>query len=108
MIDLSDGISSDLAHICRASNVGAVISVNDIPFEGEVMAIAGSVDAMLDFALNGGEDFELLFTAPQEKISQLNFDDIFRIGEITETAGVVELERDSKREVLPPGGYRHF
>ena len=108
MIDLSDGISSDLAHICRASNVGAVISVNDIPFEGEVMAIAGSVDAMLDFALNGGEDFELLFTAPQEKISQLNFDDIFRIGEVTETAGVVELERDGKREILPPGGYRHF
>ena len=108
MIDLSDGVSSDLAHICRASNVGAVISVNDIPFEGEVMSIAGSVDAMLDFALNGGEDFELLFTAPQEKISQLNFEDIFRIGEITETTGVVELERDSKREVLPPGGYRHF
>jgi thiamine-monophosphate kinase len=108
MIDLSDGISSDLAHICRASNVGAVIRVNDIPFEGEVMAIAGSVDAMLDFALNGGEDFELLFTAPKEKISQLNFDDIFRIGEITETSGIVELERDSKREVLPPGGYRHF
>jgi len=108
MIDLSDGISSDLAHICRASNVGAAISVNDIPFDAEVMAIAGSVDAMLDFALNGGEDFELLFTSPQEKISQLNFDDIFRIGEITETVGVVELERDSKREVLPPGGYRHF
>lgn len=108
MIDLSDGISSDLAHICRASNVGAVISVNDIPFEGEVMSIAGSVDAMLDFALNGGEDFELLFTAPHEKISQLNFDDIFRIGEITETPDVVELERDGRREVLPPGGYRHF
>jgi thiamine-monophosphate kinase len=108
MIDLSDGISSDLAHICRASSVGAVIRVNDIPFEGEVMSIAGSVDAMLDFALNGGEDFELLFTAPQEKISQLNFDDIFRIGEITDTSGIVELERDSKREVLPPGGYRHF
>lgn len=108
MIDLSDGVSSDLAHICRASNVGAVISVNDIPFEGDVMAIAGSVDAMLDLALNGGEDFELLFTAPQEKISQLNLDDIFRIGEITETSGIVELERDSKREILPPGGYRHF
>ena len=72
------------------------------------MSIAGSVDAMLDLALNGGEDFELLFTATQEKISQLNFDDIFRIGEITETSGIVELERDSKREVLPPGGYRHF
>jgi thiamine-monophosphate kinase len=108
MIDLSDGVSSDLAHVCRASEVGAVINANDIPFEGEVMEIAGSVDAMLDLALNGGEDFELLFTAPQEKISQPNFDDIFRIGEVTETVAVIELERNGKREILPPGGYRHF
>lgn len=108
MIDLSDGVSSDLAHVCRASDVGAVIFANDIPFEGDVMEIAGSVDGMLDLALNGGEDFELLFTAPHEKISQLNFDDVFRIGEITETVGVIELERNGKREILPPGGYRHF
>ena len=108
MIDLSDGVSSDLAHICRASDVGAVIFANDIPFESEVMEIAGSVAEMLDLALNGGEDFDLLFTAPQEKISQLNFDDIFRLGQITESVGVVELERNGKREVLPPGGYRHF
>jgi thiamine-monophosphate kinase len=108
MIDLSDGVSSDLAHVCRASEVGAVISANDIPFEGEVMEIAGSVDAMLDLALNGGEDFELLFTAPQEKITQLKFDDFFRIGEIIETVGIIELERNGKREIMPPGGYRHF
>lgn len=108
MIDLSDGVSSDLAHICRASQVGAVIFANEIPFEAEVMEIAGSVDAMLDLALNGGEDFELLFTSPTEKISQLNFGDIFRIGEITETVGVIELERNGKREILPPSGYRHF
>jgi thiamine-monophosphate kinase len=108
MIDLSDGVSSDLAHICRASEIGAVIFANDIPFEAEVMEIAGSVDAMLDLALNGGEDFELLFTAPQEKISELNFADIFRIGEITESIGVIELERNGKREILPPAGYRHF
>lgn len=108
MIDLSDGVSSDLSHICRASEVGAVISANDLPFEAEVMEIAGSVDAMIDLALNGGEDFELLFTAPQEIISLLNFDDVFRIGEITESVGVIELDRNGKREILPPGGYRHF
>jgi thiamine-monophosphate kinase len=108
MIDLSDGVSSDLAHICRASEVGAVISAIELPFEAEVMEMAGSVDAMLDIVLNGGEDFELLFTAPEEKISSLNFDDIFRIGKISETVGVIELDRNGKLEILPPGGYRHF
>ncbi len=108
MIDLSDGVSSDLMHLCRASNVGAVIVANELPFEADVMEVAGSVDAMLDIVLNGGEDFELLFTAPQEKISTLNLTDVFRIGEVTGTVGVIELERDGKRELLPPGGYRHF
>ena len=108
MIDLSDGISSDLRHICQAGEVGAVIRANDLPFEAQVMEIAGTVDAMLDLALNGGEDFELLFTASNEKISQLDLDGVFHIGEITENTGVVQLDRNGKLEVLPPGGYRHF
>lgn len=108
MIDISDGLSSDLMHVCRASEVGAVINANDLPFEAEVMNLAGSVDAMLDLVLNGGEDFELLFTAPEEKISSLGFDEIFRIGEITQNVGVVEFNRDGRNEILPPGGYRHF
>jgi thiamine-monophosphate kinase len=108
LIDISDGLSSDLAHLCRASGVGAVINANDLPFDGELMNIAGTVDAMLDLALNGGEDFELLFTAEEEKISRARMDEIFCIGEVTANIGAVELNRDGKTELLPPGGYRHF
>ena len=108
MIDVSDGLSSDLAHICRASGVGAVIYANDLPFESDVMEVAGSVDEMLELVLNGGEDFELLFTAPQEKISGAFGDEAFRIGEITENVGVIELNRNGEIELLTPRGYRHF
>lgn len=108
MIDLSDGLSSDLAHLCAASGVGAVINANDLPFDGETMNVAGSVDGMLQFVLNGGEDFELLFTGDDEKISASGIADIFRIGDVTANVGVVELNRNGERELLPPAGYKHF
>lgn len=108
MIDLSDGLSSDLAHICRASGVGARIYANDIPFSAELMEFAGSVDVMLDLTLNGGEDFELLFTSPEPDLGSRLALDIFRIGEITPNSGVIELEREGKTELLPPGGFHHF
>lgn len=108
MIDLSDGLSSDLAHICRASGVGARISAADIPFTAELMEFAGSIDTMLDLTLNGGEDFELLFTSEDAELATRLGADIFRIGEITPNAGVIELEREGKIELLPPGGFHHF
>lgn len=108
MLDLSDGLSSDLAQICRASSVGAVINADDLPFEAAVLDVAGSVDAMLDLVLNGGEDFELLFTAAPDLFSESAIEGLFRIGQITAETGLIELVREGKREVLPPGGYRHF
>ncbi len=59
MIDLSDGLSSDLRHICHASEVGAKIHDKKIPFQSQI--------ADLNSALNGGEDFELLFTVNPKK-----------------------------------------
>lgn len=78
MIDVSDGLSSDLAHICGASGVGAVINANDLPFDSELLDFAGSVDSMLDLTLNGGEDYELLFTSTEEKIAASGLTDVFR------------------------------
>ena len=108
MIDTSDGLSSDLAHICIASQVGADINTNDLPFEGELINITGSIDAMLQLVLHGGEDFELLFTADDEKISKAGIREIFRIGAITAGVGIVQLIKGDQRLKLSPEGFRHF
>lgn len=108
MIDLSDGLSSDLSHVCRASGVGAKIFAEEIPFDTALLDFTGSIDGALDLAMNGGEDFELLFTADPQKISEAGVGDIFRIGEITGNAGVIEVVSGGRVERLEPRGYRHF
>ena len=108
MIDLSDGLSSDLEHLCRASKTGARIFAEEMPFDAELLEFAGSVDSMLELALHGGEDFELLFTAHPEEIFDAEIGDVFKIGEITENIGIIELIRSGETETLPARGYRHF
>ena len=106
MIDISDGLSADLHHICEASNVGARIDLELIPIDPNLKVF--SPDKRLEFALGGGEDFELLFTSKQKKLSSTKTASITCIGEVTSNTGIVELvERDHAR-VLPPKGYRHF
>ena len=61
MIDLSDGLSTDLGHICDESGVGAKIQASAIP-RASIGKPSHAVE--LEFALNGGDDYELLFTAP--------------------------------------------
>lgn len=105
MIDISDGLSSDLTHICEASQVGAKIFKEKIPVNKFIDE--QHFDAF-SFALNGGEDFELLFTVNPKK----NFEKILRhffcIGEVTANAGIIELISDEKPTVLDPKGYQHF
>jgi thiamine-monophosphate kinase len=108
MIDLSDGLSSDLTHLCTASGTGAVIYANDIPFEGELLDFAGSAESLIELALHGGEDFELLFTSTPKRLQQAGINDVFRIGEITDNPGLIESDRNGERELLLPGGFRHF
>ena len=112
MIDLSDGLSSDLAHLCRASKVGAEIFADKIPIHKNLRAIGKSLDEKLDYALNGGEDFELLFTVNPKKnfqleneLKNLNFS---HIGEMTANVEIIELILDEKRLILEPKGFRHF
>ncbi|MBK9152908.1 MAG: thiamine-phosphate kinase [Chloracidobacterium sp.] len=107
MIDLSDGLSSDLRHICNASHVGARLYANDIPICPVLTKIGVANDQALSLALNGGEDFELLFTSKDAGISLPGQPDIYRIGEITANEGVIEVI-GGEFEVLQPGGYRHF
>ena len=112
MIDLSDGLSSDLAHLCRASKVGARIYADRIPLDKNLRSVAGMFDEKLNYALNGGEDFELLFTANPKKKIQLKNEQEKRgfscIGEVTANVGIIELISSDKTEILLPNGYRHF
>ncbi|MBA2620049.1 MAG: thiamine-phosphate kinase [Acidobacteria bacterium] len=118
MIDLSDGLSSDLAHLCRASNVGAKIYADKIPLDANFKNLSRTkkyktfFSDKLNFALNGGEDFELLFTVNPKKISRLkeelkNFS-FSHIGEITAHGEMIELNSEGKSEILHANGFRHF
>ena len=108
MIDISDGASSDLAHLCEASNTGARIFAESVPLDTALLEFAGSFETALEFALNGGEDFELLFTADPKKIFEADIEGATRIGEVTGNPGVIELVRDGAVNSLPARGYRHF
>lgn len=112
MIDLSDGLSSDLAHICRESQVGAKIFADRIPFHKDLRLVAESFDKKLDLALNGGEDYELLFTVDREKYfrteNKFKSRAFSHIGEITANTEIIELITNEKSEILQPKGFRHF
>ncbi|NOX96705.1 MAG: thiamine-monophosphate kinase, partial [Nitrospirae bacterium] len=93
MIDLSDGLASDLRHICEASKVGAEIRLEKIPISRRTRKLAGaSGKDALQLALEGGEDYELLFTLPAKRvealISRVKFP-LSVIGEITNKKGKI-------------------
>ncbi|MBI4187102.1 MAG: thiamine-phosphate kinase [Chloroflexi bacterium] len=110
-IDISDGLVSDLHHICRASLVGARINVDAVPIQPAVKASLG--DKALQLALAGGEDYELLFTASAgvvERAQKLASCPVTVIGEIVpDKAGEVSLvDREGQPFTLPNSGWEHF
>jgi thiamine-monophosphate kinase len=111
MIDLSDGLSSDLRHICEASKVGVKIFENKIPILKETEKTANELNINPIFcALNGGEDYELLFTAPPslyKKLKEIN--SIEAIGHITSEEGKVELITNLEESIdLTADGWDSF
>ncbi len=111
MIDISDGLASDLLHICKASGTGAFIEEAQVPIHDEARAQA--VEFRLDpitCALNGGEDYELLFTVSPTDLEKVRFmDSVYIIGEITPKEDGVTLH-SSGGQILPitAQGWKHF
>jgi thiamine-monophosphate kinase len=107
MIDTSDGLSTDLAHICEESGVGAEVEAEAIP-----RARVGKPPHEVDFelALHGGEDYELLFAAPRNRTlpSQIAGVPIIEIGRITRTRKLVLRNRHGVAHKLHPRGWEHF
>lgn len=106
MIDLSDGLSSDLEHLCLASGVGARINAKAVPLCPALFEITAPIDQRLALAFNGGEDFELLFTSRKKTISKLS--NVHRIGEITPNIGRIEVIDGGEIGLLLSKGYSHF
>jgi thiamine-monophosphate kinase len=113
MIDISDGLSSDLNHLCAESGVGAVVEASRLPIDTVVTEICGrrALDPLM-LALHGGEDYELLFTVAPENVSRLpkrvDGVSVTRIGEIKETSEGVRISEGAKVWELKPGGWKHF
>ena len=113
MIDVSDGLSSDLNHLCAASGVGALIESSLLPIDHQVVELCGrrALDP-LQLALHGGEDFELLFTVKSSDVARLprrvDGTRITRIGEIKSERDGVQISEGSRVWDLNPGGWKHF
>ena len=106
-IDISDGFSSDLKHICDESGVGGLIDPKSLPIDQDLLSIFNQDDC-LDLALNGGEDLGLIFTVPENASPQLASLDVTCVGVITANEGVVEYISPKGPAILGAGGFRHF
>ena len=108
MIDISDGLSSDLHHLLESSNVGCRVDIDRIPTDPAMASLAKFSTAPIDLALHGGEDFELIITvAPENTLLAVDLG-FHRIGDITGNAGIMEMVTGTSVTVMPPQGFRHF
>lgn len=104
MVDISDGLSTDLGHICEESGLGALVQEHSIPRPARART------STLHLALHGGEDYELLFNAPpRTKIpSRIAGVRITRIGEMIRGTKMFLADSHGQRKPLLPRGWQHF
>ncbi len=111
MIDISDGLSSELFHISNSSNLGFKIFEEKLPISDEVISISEELNIKyLDAALNGGEEYELLFSLPISVYEKLKLDgiEITPLGHFTESNKKVLVLKDGKEINMESKGWNHF
>lgn len=111
MIDVSDGLASELLHLCQQSNIGGVIFEDKIPIDDQTYLTATEMNlSPMTAALNGGEDYELLFTVQQSDYEKIkNMTDVSIIGYMTHDVELAHLMMKSGSLVkLTAPGYVHF
>ena len=111
MIDISDGLASELFHICKQSNVGAFIEENKLPIHPDTTQLA--LDFKIDpttCALNGGEDYELLFTVDEKDLEKVRYmPNVYLVGDIVEAKDGVSLHTNSGNiHPMKAQGWIHF
>ena len=111
MIDLSDGLASDLMHLCKRSGLGAFIEEANVPIhpDAQMQALDFKLDP-ITCALSGGEDYELLFTIDPKDVEKVKFlPDIYIAGEMTDAADGVKLHTTGGNvHDLKAQGWKHF
>ena len=116
MMDISDGLSIDLARLCESSRVGAVVYADCIP-EARIpepwrRRLRLSPSAALGFALNGGDDYELVFTVPERGVKQLKRAPggvrLTCIGEVTRKREILLINSTGQESLLQIHGWDHF
>jgi thiamine-monophosphate kinase len=114
MIDISDGLIADLGHICETSHVAAVVELESLPLSAAAGIIVDAAPGLRTRLVAGGDDYELLFTAPVgstraiENLSSVLGLPITRIGRIEPGQGVRVVDREGHIVPIAVPGYRHF
>jgi thiamine-monophosphate kinase len=112
MMDLSDGLSTDLGRMCRSSGVGARIRAASLPVVRVPESLRRQGIDALNLARDGGEDYQLLFTVPARAAKRVPSTHagvrITDIGEIVAGSSVQMISADRTSSPLPPRGWDHF
>lgn len=112
-IDISDGLLSDLGHICERSSLGANIRNADVPLSQAMLSV-GDAQLRARLALAGGDDYELCFTAPPaaqaniRKLGEMLHLHLTCIGVMQEGSAVRVLDSEGREIALPASGFDHF
>lgn len=102
-LDISDGLTQDLSHLLKASGVGAKLDLSVIPVSDDLLKTVDSEQA-LQYALHGGDDYELCFTISTDELAALGLENVTVIGEVIAGSGIVDLQGNA----VQVKGWQHF